>query len=110
MSLGARMAALSLLVACPALAQPGDPAAAPDPGPEARKQMAAVHQRMADCLRSDRPMAECRSEMMTSCRSMMDESDCPMMGSRRQGMGPGGMGPGMMRPGTKEGTPPAPEE
>jgi hypothetical protein len=112
--LGAGVAALSLLVASPALAQPGEATAA-DPAPETRKQMATVHERMAECLRSDRPIAECRTEMMASCRALrMHEGDCPMMGAGGRGMGPGmgtgRMGPGTMRPGTSGGAPPAPEQ
>ncbi len=85
------VAALALSLTSAAFA--AEPAKGPpaDPTPEARQQMATVHQKMADCLRSERPFAECRSEMMKSCKDMMGASGCPMMGS-----GPGGMGPGMM--------------
>jgi hypothetical protein len=88
----ALVAALALSLTSAALAaepKKGPPA---DPSPETRQQMAAVHQKMADCLRSDRPFAECRSEMMKSCHDMMGEDGCPMMG------GPGMMGHGMMGP------------
>jgi hypothetical protein len=33
---------------------------------EARKGMAETHQKMADCLKSNRPVEECRAEMMSS--------------------------------------------
>ena len=65
--------------------------------------MASVHQEMATCLRSDRPISECRAEMLKSCSQMMGEGACPMMG----GTG-GGMGPGMMKGGMMQGAP-APE-
>lgn len=91
----APIAALALLAASPAFAE--EPAKPSDPSPEARQQMAAVHQKMAECLRSDRPMAECKAEMMKSCHEMMGERGCPMMGASGGGMGPGMMGGGMMK-------------
>lgn len=45
---------------------------------EQRKQMADMHEKMATCLRSTKPMEECRKEMMSSCKEMGDS--CPMMG------------------------------
>jgi hypothetical protein len=68
---------------------------AAEPTPEMRRQMAAVHQKMADCLKSDRPIGECRVEMHKSCVELMGEESCPMMGMMG-GMGPGMMGHGMM--------------
>lgn len=55
-----------------------------------REQMATMHERMAACLRSDRPISECRSEMMKTCRSMMGKDGCSSMGMG-MGMGMGGM-------------------
>jgi hypothetical protein len=46
--------------------------------------MAALHEKMAACLRSDKALAECRDEMQKNCRDMMGEQGCPMMG---KGMG-----------------------
>jgi hypothetical protein len=98
---------VALVLACAAPAVAADPpASAPaDPGPEARRHMAQVHKKMAACLESTRPMAECRTEMLGNCRSLMGESGCPMMGP---GMMHGGMGhgPHMMEPKPKE--PPKP--
>jgi hypothetical protein len=54
--------------------------------------MASVHERMAACLRSDKSLIDCRSEMMKNCREMIGAQGCPMMG---MGMG---MGMGMHRP------------
>lgn len=34
---------------------------------EKRKSMAEKHQKMADCLKSDKPMSECKKEMMANC-------------------------------------------
>jgi hypothetical protein len=70
-----------------------------EPSAEARRKMATVHEKMAACLRSDRPLSQCREEMVTTCRDMMGEDGCPMMGMGRGGMGPGMMhGPGGMHP------------
>lgn len=47
--------------------------------PETRKQMADMHQKMADCLKSDRSISECRDNMMANC-PMMKDGSCPMTG------------------------------
>jgi len=47
--------------------------------PEVRQKMADVHQKMADCLRSDKPMSACKDEMMKSCHDSMGKEGCPMM-------------------------------
>ncbi len=64
--------------------------AAPEGPPmttEQRQQMAGAHEKMAACLRSDRPVAECHEEIMKSCQETMGKA-CPMMG----GMGHKGRG------------------
>lgn len=71
--------------------------APPDPSPASRQKMAEVHQRMATCLRSDKPIAECRSDMLKNCQDLMGKEGCPMMGSWGGGMGPGMMGGRMMQ-------------
>lgn len=43
--------------------KPADAAGRGEPSAEDRAKMAEAHQRMAECLRSDRPMKECRGEM-----------------------------------------------
>jgi hypothetical protein len=106
----------ALALASPALADDQSQPAAPST--EQRQRMAEVHQKRADCLKSSRPIAECRAEMHQACRGMMGEAACPMMGQGGGGMGPGmmghgrGMGPGMMG-GPAQGPPapsaPAPE-
>jgi hypothetical protein len=45
-----------------------------------REQMAAAHEKMAACLRSDQAFAACRDEMWKNCQEMMGEQGCPMMG------------------------------
>lgn len=41
-----------------------------EPSSEDRAKMADAHQRMAECLRSDRPMKECRGEMKSAHGSL----------------------------------------
>ena len=60
---------------------------AKEPSPEMRKQMADMHQMMADCLKSDKPMGECKQEMMKNCPMMKDGKACPMMGEMEDMMG-----------------------
>jgi hypothetical protein len=58
-----------------------EPPAPPSaPSKEVREQMAALHEKMAACLRSDKAFAACRDEMQKSCWEMMGEQGCPMMG------------------------------
>lgn len=45
---------------------------------EDRAKMADMHSKMADCLKSDKPMSECKTEMMDSCKDMGNA--CQMMG------------------------------
>jgi hypothetical protein len=54
------------------------------PSKQMREQMAAAHEKMAACLRSDKDIAVCRSEMHKSCQAMMGAQGCPMM---EMGMG-----------------------
>lgn len=57
--------------------------------PEARKKMAEMHKKMADCLNSSKSMQECRNEMRSSMRALHDEGyceDCGMMGGMMGGM------------------------
>ena len=87
----ALVAALILAAAAPTLAAEPEKAP-PAPSAEQRQKMAEAHQRMADCLKSDRPISECHSEMKQSCHDAHGEGGCPMM---EHGQGHGaGMGPG----------------
>jgi len=86
-----------LALAATAAASAGDiPAGTQQAAPtkEMRAQMAIVHEQMAACLRSDRPFAECRTEMMKSCQKLMGTQGCPMMG---MGEGAKGTHGGMMQ-------------
>ena len=58
--------------------------------PAQREEMAATHEKMAACLRSDKPMMDCHKEMMESCK--MGKNACPMM---EMGHMHGMMGKGM---------------
>lgn len=49
-----------------------------DPTPETRKKMADMHQMMADCLKSEKPIKECKQEIMKNCPMMKDGKTCPM--------------------------------
>lgn len=44
---------------------------------EDRIKMAEAHEKMAACLRSDRPMDECHEELSESCTHMKGKK-CPM--------------------------------
>lgn len=55
---------------------------------EQRESMAKAHEKMAACLRSKRPVNECHSEMMESCKQ--HGALCPMMG-QSMGYGHGAM-------------------
>lgn len=56
-----------------------------EPTKEERTQMATMHTKMAECLGTEKPMADCHKEMMDSC-PMAKEGKCPMMA---MGHGPG---------------------
>ena len=46
--------------------------------PEQREKMASAHEKMAVCLRSDKPLKDCHDEMKKTCRDVMG-GECPMM-------------------------------
>ncbi len=64
------------------------------PSKEMREQMATLHEQMAACLRSDKTMSECRSEMMKNCQSTMGNQGCRTAMGMGMGMGGGMMGRG----------------
>lgn len=55
-------------------------AAVKAPTKEQRLKMAEMHEKMAACLKSDRTIKECRSEMMKSCEESGGKNGCSMMG------------------------------
>jgi hypothetical protein len=64
------------------------PATPSKPSKEQRERMAALHEKMAACLRSDKEFSVCRDEMRKSCQAMSGEQGCPMMGMEHGRMGP----------------------
>ncbi len=50
-----------------------------EPSKEDRLKMAAMHQQMSLCLKSDKTLEDCRKEMMANC-PMMKDGHCSMMG------------------------------
>jgi hypothetical protein len=52
---------------------------------DTREKMAALHEQMAACLRSDTPVLECHSTMIKNCQEQLGNVTCPMMA----GMGHG---------------------
>jgi hypothetical protein len=56
--------------------------------PELKKDMADMYQKMADCMRSDKTLDQCRHEAMTNCPVVKKTGYCPInegMGKRRKG-------------------------
>lgn len=54
-------------------------ATAAGPSKETREAMAVLHEQMAACLRSDKPIEQCRSEMHKACQEKIGPEQCPMM-------------------------------
>ena len=52
---------------------------------EQRQKMADIHDKMAACLRSDRPISDCHKEMMKACKSTAGKDGCPMMDEKMHG-------------------------
>jgi len=78
-----------------------EPAAPPNaPTKEMREQMATMHEQMAACLRSDKPVVDCRNDMMKSCQALSPGKNCGMWGS--------GMGMGMHKRSPMMGSPATP--
>ncbi|HYM42874.1 MAG TPA: hypothetical protein VET46_08965 [Steroidobacteraceae bacterium] len=82
-----RLRLVPVLTALAAILCTGAALAAEPPSPthpalskEQREKMAAIHEQMAKCLRSDKPVADCHREAMQSCEATMGKDVCPMMG------------------------------
>jgi hypothetical protein len=52
---------------------------APQMTADQRSKMAEAHEKVAACLRSNRPLSECHDEMMKLHESGCCGGDCPMM-------------------------------
>ena len=80
------LAILSLVIGLSnAMAQDPSPPAPPVPSKETREKMATAHERMAACLRTDKPIAECHTQMMKSVGHVPGASGCPMMSAGMHG-------------------------
>lgn len=94
----------ALLMALSSAAFAANPPTAPSvPTKEMRERMATLHEQMAACLRSDKSISECRTEMMQHCRAMMGNPGCTGM----MGMGRGMMGMGQRMHGPMTSKPPS---
>lgn len=58
----------------------GDGKKFPEMTTEQRGKMADLHEKMASCLRSDKPIKDCFKEMKQGCKDTMGKGGCPMMG------------------------------
>ena len=70
---GAAFATEQALAGQTAPAERPAPADHPAPTKEQREKMAQAHEKLAACLRSDRPIDECHAEMMKMHESMKHE-------------------------------------
>lgn len=50
-----------------------------EPTKEERATMATMHTAMAECLKTEKPMADCHKAMMDSCPMAKEGKQCPMM-------------------------------
>ena len=80
------IAIASLLIGLSAaLAQNPSPPTPAAPSKATREKMATAHERMAACLRSDKPIAECHAQMMKGVGHVPGETGCPMMSAGMHG-------------------------
>jgi len=54
---------------------------------EDREKMAVLHEQMAACLRSNKPLEDCHAQMRKDCMASLGEHGCPMMGMGRHSHG-----------------------
>jgi hypothetical protein len=74
------IAAGLLLLATVATAQAPPPVDHPEISKDVREKMAALYEEMAACLRSDKSLQECHSQLRASCSAQLGAARCPMMG------------------------------
>ncbi len=79
MTTKAVIASLALILGSAGIAFSAEPPSAAPPGPskETREKMAAFHEQLAACLRSDKPIAECHKAAMKHHQEMMCKEGCP---------------------------------
>jgi hypothetical protein len=68
-----------------AMAQNPSPPTPAAPSKETREKMATAHERMAACLRTDKPIAECHAQIMKSVGHVPGATGCPMMSAGMHG-------------------------
>jgi len=101
MSTRAVLASLALILGSASVVFAAEPPPATATGPskdtgpskEMREKMAAYHEQLAACLRSDKPMAECHKEAMKHHQEMMggmSKEGCTMMDKDHTMPGPSG--------------------
>ena len=73
------MVASSIAIACASSTFAADTTKpeCPTPTKEMREKMAAWHEQIATCLRSDKAITECRTELAKNHEEMMREMGCP---------------------------------
>ncbi len=63
-----------------------------EPSKQTRDQLAQIHDEMATCLRSDKSMSECQTQMHDRCVAVMGDKGCPPKGGgkhhKRRDSGP----------------------
>ncbi|HVP32157.1 MAG TPA: hypothetical protein VMT09_00785 [Steroidobacteraceae bacterium] len=84
MSARSLCASLALFLGSMSVVSAAEPpaAAVTEPSKETREKMAAFHEQLAACLRSDKPIADCRKEAMKhheDMMGMMGKEGCTMM-------------------------------
>lgn len=84
-TIGSLFVAGLLFTAMAAGAQPKPAGRPPEMTAEQREKMAVAHEKMAACLRSERPVSECHDELWKSCDATMGVGKCPMRGGGRRG-------------------------
>jgi len=81
MNMKSLLASLAMILGGMSVALGAEPPSTAPAGPskEMREKMATVHEQLAACLRSDKPIAECHKEAMKHHQEMMGKDGCPMM-------------------------------
>ena len=65
--------------------------------PELKKEMADMYQKMADCMKTEKPMDQCQKDIVKDCPVAAKTGHCPLM----EGMRPMMKGMPMMPKGMK---------
>ena len=65
--------------------------------PELKKEMADMYQKMADCMKTEKPMDQCQKDIVKDCPVVAKTGHCPLM----EGMRPMMKGMPMMPKGMK---------